>query len=463
MGGTTAKACLIEDGRPDIAPTMEAARVHRFKKGSGLPIKAPVIDMIEIGAGGGSIAAIDEVGLLKVGPRSAGADPGPGLLRPRRRAADRHRRQSRCSAIYDPAFFLGGRMTLDRDAAEPRARRASPQPLRLSTRSRRPGACTAVVTESMAAAARVHLVEKGKDPRRYAMVGFGGAGPAHAADVARLLGVPEVIDPAGLAAPPPRSASSPHRCRSSSRARIRSRSPDAFDGAGVNAVLASSRRPCRARLAEAGVAADAVTTERSADMRLVGQMHEITVPLPDGPIVRASLAAIRAAFAEAYAARYTSLYAARRDRGDLVSRALQRARRRNFPSREESAGDVGARAQGHAPRLVRRRPDRGRGIRPLRACARRSHSQGPAIIEEREATTVRAARRPAARRRRATICASRSPRRPRAGVVVARGDALDDAMPPHRGRPGRARDHVEPAGQRDRGDVEHGRAAPPSR
>ena len=93
MGGTTAKACLIENGRAEIAPMMEAARVHRFKKGSGLPIKAPVIDMIEIGAGGGSIAAIDEVGLLRVGPRSAGADPGPACYGARRHRADRHGRE----------------------------------------------------------------------------------------------------------------------------------------------------------------------------------------------------------------------------------------------------------------------------------------------------------------------------------------------------------------------------------
>ena len=93
MGGTTAKACLIEDGRIEIAPMMEAARVHRFKRGSGLPIKAPVIDMIEIGAGGGSIAGIDEVGLLRVGPRSAGADPGPACYGRGGTEADRHRRQ----------------------------------------------------------------------------------------------------------------------------------------------------------------------------------------------------------------------------------------------------------------------------------------------------------------------------------------------------------------------------------
>ena len=120
MGGTTAKACLIENGRAEIAPMMEAARVHRFKKGSGLPIKAPVIDMIEIGAGGGSIAAIDEVGLLRVGPHSAGADPGPACYA-RGGTEPTVTDANLLLGYYDPGFFLGGRMALDRDAGGARA------------------------------------------------------------------------------------------------------------------------------------------------------------------------------------------------------------------------------------------------------------------------------------------------------------------------------------------------------
>ena len=116
MGGTTAKACLIEDGRIEVASMMEAARVHRFKRGSGLPIKAPVIDMIEIGAGGGSIAGIDEVGLLRVGPRSAGADPGPACYG-RGGTEATVTDANLVLGFYDPGFFLGGRMTLDRRAA----------------------------------------------------------------------------------------------------------------------------------------------------------------------------------------------------------------------------------------------------------------------------------------------------------------------------------------------------------
>ncbi|MGH6997185.1 MAG: hydantoinase/oxoprolinase family protein, partial [Phenylobacterium sp.] len=192
MGGTTAKACMIEDGRAEIAPMLEAGRVNRFAKGSGLPIKAPVIDMIEIGAGGGSIAAIDEVGLLKVGPHSAGSDPGPacyGMGGTKPTVTD----ANLVLGYYDPGFFLGGRMALDLEAAR-KAVASVAKPLGLSVEEAAWG-IHKVVVESMGAAARVHLVEKGKDPRHYAMVGFGGAGPAHAVDVARVLGVRQVIIP----------------------------------------------------------------------------------------------------------------------------------------------------------------------------------------------------------------------------------------------------------------------------
>jgi 5-oxoprolinase (ATP-hydrolysing)/N-methylhydantoinase A len=192
MGGTTAKACLIENGRAQIAPLLEAGREHRFKKGSGLPVKAPTIDMIEIGAGGGSIAAIDEVGLLKVGPQSAGADPGPacyGLGGARPTVTD----ANLVLGFYDPGFFLGGRMRLDMEAARAAIATVA-EPLGLSVEAAAWG-IHKVVVESMADAARVYLVERGKDPRRYAMVGFGGAGPAHASEVARALGVGELVIP----------------------------------------------------------------------------------------------------------------------------------------------------------------------------------------------------------------------------------------------------------------------------
>jgi len=207
MGGTTAKSCLVEGGRIEVAAMMEAARVHRFKRGSGLPIKVPVIDMIETGAGGGSIAEIDEVGLLRVGPRSAGADPGPACYG-RGGSEPTVTDANLVLCYYDPAFFLGGRMALDRRAALKAVARIG-EAIELSAVEAAWG-IHKVVTESMAAAARIHVVEKGKDPRRYALVGFGGAGPAHAAGVARILAFPKSSFRPPRA-PPPASASWPRR------------------------------------------------------------------------------------------------------------------------------------------------------------------------------------------------------------------------------------------------------------
>src|SRR6202789_4440939 len=257
MGGTTAKACLIEDGHAAVAAEMETARVHRFKKGSGLPVKAPVIDMIEIGAGGGSIADIDEVGLLRVGPRSAGADPGPACYG--RGGTDATVTDANLLlGYYDPGFFLGGRMALDRDAAEHA----------LATLGARIG------LSATGAAWGIHLVEKGKDPRAYAMVGFGGAGPAHAAGVARILGVREVlIPPASGAASALGFLAAPLSFEQVRSHPLRLDEPGAASR--IDAVLRDLTEETRGRLESAGVAPADIVVERSADMRLFGQIHEI--------------------------------------------------------------------------------------------------------------------------------------------------------------------------------------------
>ena len=383
MGGTTAKACLVEDGRIEIASMMEAARVHRFKPGSGLPVRAPVVDMIEIGAGGGSIAAIDEVGLMRVGPRSAGADPGPACYG--RGGSEATVTDANLAlGYYDPAFFLGGRMTLDRDAALAALARLGGK-IGLSALEAAHG-IHEIVTESMAAAARIHLVEKGKDPRNYAIVGFGGAGPAHAAGVARILGSREVIIP---------PASGVASCLGFLTAplsfeRVRSHPlpiTQAADAAAIDAILRELERDARALLAQAGVASAAMTVERSADMRLAGQMHEINVPLPAGPIGPASLGAIRDAFMEVYTKRYTSVYA-----GAAIEAITWRVRvAAPAPqlSLEESAGT----RPGAAKRKSSRQAWFGSGFRDVPVYDRYAlvpgdRIDGPAIIEEREATTV---------------------------------------------------------------------------
>ena len=245
--------------------------------------------MIEIGAGGGSVAAIDEVGLLKVGPHSAGSDPGPacygaGGTKPTVTDANL------VLGYYDPGFFLGGRMSLDATAAS-KAIESVATPLGLSVEEAAWG-IHKVVVESMAAAARVHLVERGKDPRRFAMVGFGGAGPAHAADVARVMGVREVIIPPASGA----ASALGFLAAPLSFDLVRS-SPvefsDGFDAGAVNALLQEMETEGRKHLVDAGVEPATIQVERSADMRLVGQMHDLGVPLPDGAIGQGSLGAIR--------------------------------------------------------------------------------------------------------------------------------------------------------------------------
>lgn len=195
MGGTTAKMCLIDGGRPDRKHDFEAGRVRRFMKGSGLPLKVSVVDMIEIGAGGGSLAHIDGMGLLKVGPRSAGSNPGPvcynlGGTEPAVTDADLF------LGYLNPDYFLGGEMKLDMTTVERAIGEKLAKPLGLSTLEAAVGIHN-IVNENMAAATRMHLAEKGRDPRRYAMIAFGGAGPVHAYNLARLLKLGRLIVPLG--------------------------------------------------------------------------------------------------------------------------------------------------------------------------------------------------------------------------------------------------------------------------
>src|SRR5689334_6242025 len=177
MGGTTAKLCVIEDGKPLTSTEFEVDRKYRFKAGSGLPVKTPVVELIEIGAGGGSIARVDSLGLLKVGPDSAGADPGPACY-------GRGGRQPTVTdadlllGYLDPGFFLGGRLQLDRPAAEAAIGSKIAEPLGMSS-VRAAWGIHQLVNEGMASAARVHAIERGKDPRGLPLFAFGGAGPGH--------------------------------------------------------------------------------------------------------------------------------------------------------------------------------------------------------------------------------------------------------------------------------------------
>ena len=380
MGGTTAKACLIEDGQAEVAPMLEAGREQRFKKGSGLPIKAATVDMIEIGAGGGSIATIDEVGLLRVGPQSAGAAPGPacygqGGIQPTVTDANL------VLGYYDPAFFLGGTMALDVAAARAAIARVA-DPLGLSVEQAAWG-IHKVVVESMADAARVYLVERGRDPRRYAMVGFGGAGPAHAAEVARALGMAEVVVPPASGA----ASALGFLAAPLSASRVRSRPMrlgPGLDLASVEALLQALEAEARVELASGGVTTG-VTVHRMADMRLVGQMHEIAVSLPATALTQDSLPELTRAFTAAYKARYAALQP-----GSPVEAVNLRVTLIG-PIPTVSIGEQGA-SEGVA-RKGERAAWFGDGFVTAAVFDRYalrdgSVVNGPAIVEEREATTV---------------------------------------------------------------------------
>ena len=193
MGGTTAKSCLIQKGKAGLVSTFEVGRVQRFKKGSGLPIQVPVVDLMEIGAGGGSIAKMSKMGLLQVGPESAGADPGPacygrGGENPTVTDADL------VLGYLDPDYFLGGTMPLDKTASERALAEKVARPLGTTT----VGAAFGIhdlINETMAAAAKTHIAEKGGNPNIVTISAFGGAGPVHAYGLAKKIGAPRILVP----------------------------------------------------------------------------------------------------------------------------------------------------------------------------------------------------------------------------------------------------------------------------
>jgi N-methylhydantoinase A len=299
MGGTTAKLCVIEDGQPLKTHEFEVDRVYRFRKGSGLPVRIPVIDMIEIGAGGGSIARVDSLGLLKVGPESSGAVPGPvcyrqGGTEPTVTDADL------VLGYLDPHYFLGGKMKLDLDGAR-KALGGLGAKLNMTAEQVAWGIYQ-IVNENMANAARAHLGERGKDPRRLPIYAFGGAGPVHGYRVAEILRLPTLISPFGagvgstfglLAAPLAfdfvRSAYS----------RL-----DQTDWRFANGLLDEMAEEGKRILVSSGLAANAISYQRTADMRYVGQGHEVSVTLPDGTLGPEHLTAIAIAFEEIYRALY---------------------------------------------------------------------------------------------------------------------------------------------------------------
>ena len=278
MGGTTAKICLITNGQPSRASELEVAREHRFKKGSGLILKVPSIEMIEIGTGGGSIASIDRMGLMKVGPQSAGADPGPacyglGGTEPTVTDADL------VLGYLDPSYFLGGEMRLNLEAAQGVIDEKLAKPMGMSLTRAAVGVHD-VANEHMATAARIYASEQGVDPRRYAMVAFGGAGPVHAYRVAKLLHLNKAICPLGAGVTS--SLGMLVSPRSFDFVQSYIKRLDALDWDYLNSIYGAMESHAQDILSAAGVAPKDIDLVRSVDMRYVGQGFEITVPIPNG-------------------------------------------------------------------------------------------------------------------------------------------------------------------------------------
>jgi N-methylhydantoinase A len=295
MGGTTAKACLIEHGEPELTNTFEVARAYRFKKGSGFPVSVPSVDLVEIGAGGGSLARVDQFGLLKVGPESSGADPGPacygqGGAIPAVTDADV------LLGLLDPAAFLGGDMPLDRSCAVAAAQTVADD-LGLAMIDTAAG-IHEVVNQNMAAAASMHGVEMGVDLRGIPLIAFGGAGPVHACGVAELLESDRVIFPVNASVLSAfGTLVSPVRI---DLARSMPRLIDKVDPAERDRLLDELRDEGRRVLHAAGVPDDAIVFRYGVDARYSGQGNEITIWVGDGDGWPASAAEVTAAFQSEY-------------------------------------------------------------------------------------------------------------------------------------------------------------------
>ncbi len=300
MGGTTAKICFIDQARAQTARMFEVARIYRFAKGSGLPLRIPVIEMVEIGAGGGSIASVDALGRIAVGPRSAGSEPGPVCYR---RGGSEPTVTDADVALgrIDPATFSGGKMMLDTDGARQAIAERIGAKLKLSTEHAALG-ISEMVDENMANAARVHAIESGKDLRPRTMIAFGGAAPLHASRVAEKLGIGRVLIPANagvgsavglLRAPVAYEIVRGHLMRLST-----------FDAAAANRLLAEMRAEAEA-IVRRGAPDASLTEQRSLFMRYRGQGHEIAVELPVRDFTGADRAAITALFEDAYRRLYS--------------------------------------------------------------------------------------------------------------------------------------------------------------
>jgi len=384
MGGTTAKSCLIQGGVAAVVPSFEVGRVQRFQRGSGLTIQVPVVDLMEIGAGGGSIARATRLGTLQVGPQSAGAEPGPmcygrGGEEPTVTDADL------LLGYLDPDYFLGGAMQLDAAAARRGIEERVAGPLGLSVTQAAWG-IHQLVNETMAAAAKTHIAERGGNPKLLTIAAFGGAGPVHGLGLARRLGAPRLI------VPPSAGVGSALGFFTAPRAFDLARSHKVpvllADFAEIEALFKRLEADGELVLRKAG-ADGPVTYTRSADARFIGQGSETNLPFPESDFAALTPAAVRSRFDEHYQRLYGRTYPETpvefvnfRVRASLPVRLLELPRRTGHGRPGDAVKGERLAFSGLASDFI-----------PFTVYDRYRLSPGaaftgPAIIEERESTVI---------------------------------------------------------------------------
>ena len=384
MGGTTAKISLIHGGAPHRSHEIEVARVHRFKKGSGLPLRVPVVQLIEIGAGGGSIAWADNLGLLKVGPRSSGAMPGPACYG--RGGTDATVTDADLYLGYIGAeSFLGGRMPLSRKDAETALDGLAGR-LGLDRTAAAAG-IVEIVENNMATAARIHIAEQGQDHRRYRLLAFGGAGPVHAYGLAQILGVQEVVFPRGAGVASAIGMLVAPRSAEFTRSYVQRLASIDWDA--VHAILSELEARGRGLLLEAGATTDDIRIEPAADMRYLGQGYEVTVPVEHAVLLGRDVDGLRRAFESVYAERFGRFLPEMQI--EVVSWRLRAssAAMADEVRLEQTAQSGGKSRTGE--REVYFAETGGFKMTPVYSRSRLApgaHVDGPAIIEEAESTVV---------------------------------------------------------------------------
>jgi N-methylhydantoinase A/oxoprolinase/acetone carboxylase beta subunit len=385
MGGTTAKSCLIQKGVAGVVPTFEVGRVQRFMKGSGLTIQVPVVDLMEIGAGGGSIAKVSRLGTLQVGPESSGADPGPlcygrGGKNPCVTDADL------LLGYLDENYFLGGEMKLDKEAARRGVEEKVARPLGVSFIQAVWGIHD-LINETMAAAAKTHIAEKGGNPRIVTIVAFGGAGPVHAYGLAQKLGAPRLI------VPPNAGVGSALGFFTAPRAfdllRSHKVSLGHADFGEIEKIFRELETEAARILQQESTGKD-VRFERSLDMRFVGQGAETNIPLLERDFTKMTTEGVRKSFDGVYEKLYGRTYPDSevefinfKVRGSLPERLLQLPK---LDKKEMSLDKaIKGKRRAYSPKA--------RDFIPYTVYDRYSlfpaaTFRGPAIIEEKESTVI---------------------------------------------------------------------------